>query len=279
MTGLPLFLLLPALQAQYILAGQHGPGDYYSAPDVTVSTISGGGKTEHPIDLNQDGTDDFLFTTYSEFGFGTGVAGVTIGSSDLMRCQVAVGAPDTCFPNPADSSVFRTREVARRFHPNDTIDDRLTWGTTLYQTLLYSEWAFQQPICWGGLFQNDPAGDFIGVRICNPNDTVLGWIRVEEVQIARVRLKEMVCQRHPMGISEAGPTVRIYPVPAGDQVLVDTPLPRFDLIVINSDGKEIQRQNDLSGQVTISTGNLPSGLYFFRIEAGDRSTGKVILKR
>src|SRR4051812_624853 len=56
------FVCLDSLKAQSILAGQHGPNDYFNDPqDLTYTAPVSNSITVYPLDINGDGVTDFEF--------------------------------------------------------------------------------------------------------------------------------------------------------------------------------------------------------------------------
>jgi hypothetical protein len=265
---------------QFILAGQHSPGNYFVDinPDTTLT-----GPNDHfatnpaavfPIDIDGDGTNEFLLYARGSWVNGWGDSEISIRIYDTTSCQVAFGYVDTCHtPN----STYFLYKIAKSLRNYDTIGDNLTWvRTKLFLT--YTDWAVMAYNCDHNGFVNDPLGNYIAVRKIRSNDTLYGWIKVSNINFLTYTVQEFASNRDITGIKEDSVPVRFFPNPTSGVVTIETGFPVSDLVVYNQFGIQVMSRKNNPKSARIDLSGMPCGIYVFKLITGNSSFVKKILK-
>ena len=133
--------------------------------------------------------------------------------------------------------------------------------------------------CNGSSFQNNPPGNYLGVRIIEPADTIYGWINVTDVSMLTFTVQEFGCSEDATGTDEQNAFIRVYPNPAFDKVFIETSFPDFNLSVYNQYGVEVFSQQHLNGKSNIDLGDMADGMCLFKIIKGRSVIVQKILKQ
>ncbi len=220
--------------AQYFLAGQHDASNYYFNidPDTTLTGPYNHGGNLPPavftVDMNGDGVADFYFKSVGFWANGGGYASVTIVGCDTND-QVAFGHNDTC---QGKNPLYNISKIARLFRKDDTLNTSQIWEKSL--VLTYNDWALSLYSCSLNSFTTDTIGSYIGVRIIEPADTLFGRIKVANVHELTFTVQEFGSNKNITGMKELPGKMRIYPNPSFGKVLLESPVPEFDLVVYNN---------------------------------------------
>jgi hypothetical protein len=93
------------------------------------------------------------------------------------------------------------------------------------------------------------------------------------------------CETMATGLerTDQGKTVNTYPNPASSQLIIEKPpeTAKWSFELANQQGQAVQSGSFTSGTYAISTGQLPSGLYFLALQRADRKhplVQKVIIR-
>jgi len=157
--------------AQFILAGQHNPKDYYVLKD-TVFYETYGGSANYSIDVNGDGVTDCII------GIKLYMAGPHhwVYNYNILpqnSAQIAWSAVDSCSDTTPIDTVLN---LAKNFPSNDSINQMAVWKNPEL-VLIYSNTAWSIPSCSAAEFNYSDTG-FVGIRVFTGKDTVYGWIRI-----------------------------------------------------------------------------------------------------
>lgn len=282
MSSFVLLIMIGAIDAypqHSFLAGQHNANNYYKNfdPDTTLVGPNNHGPGLPPaifdIDINGDGVKDFYIYALGEWanGFGGGEISVNAYNPDD---QIAFGYNDTChMPN----STYIIHKMAKSFRLNDTINSNSGWGMKLF--LSYSDWYLMTYSCNNNSFTNNPLGNYIGVRILEPNDTVYGWIKMTNTSGLSFTVQEFGCSKNSTGINELMDLVRIYPIPVNGKVRIEATLPEFDLTVYNQYGVEIYTRKQIKSKTQIDMDGTAKGVYIFKIVRDQTVIVKKVIKQ
>jgi len=72
--------------------------------------------------------------------------------------------------------------------------------------------------------------------------------------------------------------VRIYPIPSKDRLFISCKDNIHSVDILNISGQVIKKQNWKTKQIEINIADLPDGIYFIRLQAGDKVLTKKIVK-
>jgi len=273
------FLIGPiTAYSQYFLAGQRNATDYYVDIDPDTTLVGPNNHAENlppaifKIDIDGNGVNDFYLSSIGSWANGFGNSAITVKGYDPNN-QIAFGYADTCrLPN----SMHSLYNMARSFVVNDTINSNSGWNPALYLT--YTDWMLMFYSCYHNSFINDTHGNYIGVRIIEPKDTIHGWIKVTNVNGLSFTVQEFGCSKNATGILDLTDMVRIFPTPAYGKVTIETPLPDFDLAVYNLYGTEILTRKHVHKTTQVDLGGKSSGIYVFKILKDQAVIVKKIIK-
>jgi len=270
--------------SQNFLAGQHNVSDYYVNidPDTTVIGPNNHGGNPLPaaiyqIDLNGDSVNDFYLYSYGFWmnGFGNGELSVN-SSENIFNCQIAFEYYDTCHQPNSNYSLF---PMAKSLKKNDTINDKLEWNLGGHLFLTYTDWIWMYYNCNGNSFFNNPKGNYIAVRMLQPNDTIYGWIKVTNANALKITVQEFACNKKNTGIDELNDLVRIYPIPTNNYVTIETQMPDFQLIIYNQYGMETLNKNLVKGNNLIELSSYVNGTYIFKLLRNNSIIIKKVIKQ
>lgn len=168
-------------QSNFSIAGQHNPNDYYYDvnPDTSIYGIHNQNAQEYSIDIDRDGTQDFLITSCNCSGLGAGSP--YTGISPLNNNEIAFSYIDFC---------SGARYMTAAFNLDDTVNVHPNW-TKSASNLSYSTWMLGSSSCSAHTFSSQPL--YIGVRLLSTTDTIYGWINVEGTSNSSITIKEFSC--------------------------------------------------------------------------------------
>ncbi|MCX6306489.1 MAG: T9SS type A sorting domain-containing protein [Bacteroidetes bacterium] len=268
--------------AQYILAGKHNPGNYYM--DITPDTALTGPNNHPPvnlppavysIDINGDNIKDFSLYAYGSWVNGTGDTKVCIKNSDTTKWQMAFGYSDTCYEQTPYYALFN---MAKSLKLNDTIDGRLLWRNDPELLLTYTAWLVMNYSCDHNAFVNDSMGNYIGVRLLRPSDTIYGWIKITNVNYLSYTLQEFAFERSMTGMEDLNDSIKTFANPSNGRITIQTLLPGFDLTVYNILGIEVLPKMSVEGISYIDLSEKANGIYFFKFHRNNSTFVKKIIK-
>jgi len=271
--------------SQFILAGQHNSSNYFYdiIPDTSLTGPNNHATSDPPavyrIDINGDGVLDFYLYAVGFWSNGMGNTTIAIKSYDTSNNQIAYGYYDTCYYVYTDTSIYFLHEIAKSLEVNDSINNKLEWSNNIGLYLAYTNWMLMVANCEGNGFSNDPPGNHIAVRICQPNDTLYGWIKVTNINYLTFTVQEFACSKTFLGIEEQDESIKIFPIPTHNNVEIETRFSDYDLFVYNQDGLELVKKKNTSRKTQIQLGNQPAGVYVVKIVKDNTVIVKKILKQ
>ena len=271
----------PDAYSQYVLAGQHGATNcfYDVNPDTTLvgpnNHATNYPPAKYSIDLDGDGVRDLYLSAIGFWVNGMGYSKVAIYPDSNSVCQIAHGYTDTCHTPNATYFLYN---MAKSLHLNDTVNDHLVWSTGGLN-LNYTDWMWMTYSCGLNGFINDSFGNYIGLRVIKPSDTIYGWVKVTNVGALTYTVQEFACSQGNTGIDEPSGPVRIFPVPTSNMVTIESRLTGFDLAVYNQYGMEVMSRKINSGKAFVDLSGLAGGVYVFRMFWGGSVLTRKIIKQ
>ena len=268
--------------SQYFLAGRHNTGNYYFDidPDTTLT-----GPNVHAvplpaaifdIDINGDGVKDFYLYSYGSWINGTGYSKITINGSN-PNSQIAFGYSDTCHTPNSTYHLFR---IAKSLRKNDTINDNLEWRNDSALYLTYTEWLVNPYYsCNHSGFNNDTLGNYLGVRLIRPLDTIYGWIKITNINFLTFAVQEFASSKNCTGIDEQTAHAGIYPIPTRNIVTIETPFPGYDLNVYNQYGMKLLQKRGIPTKTQLDLSGKANGIYIIKLFKASAIILKKIIKQ
>ncbi|MBX3162873.1 MAG: T9SS type A sorting domain-containing protein [Bacteroidetes bacterium] len=254
-------------KAQYCIAGST-VGIYTDiVPDTALYV-----NTSYSIDINQDGTNDILITSY--FHGTLGGSGKRIENSRIYA---------TSLNNLVGFCFWKTfcngTNLLMPFNMSDIVSNN-TYISAGYMSYL-SQNALES--C-SNVEWIDNTDHYIGVRYATNIDTAYGWIGVQLTQygnVHRITVKDFALERNPIvGLHELSANslrVTAYPNPAQTQVHIKTDEAEIMQIkIVSIAGSELINTT----QHIIDVSHLPNGIYFAQIKT-DKGIGarKIVVQR
>ncbi len=257
-------------KAQFIMAGQYTPYDYYELKD-TIFYEDFGSSVNYPIDVNGDGVTDCIIGIKVFMGSHHYIYNYNILPQN--SAQIAWFAADTCSNTTIIDTVLN---LAKNFPENDSINQTAIWENSGL-VLNYSNFAFTVPSCSAGEFNYSDTG-FVGIRIFVGKDTVYGWIRITWYNAVLPAL-EVIDYASYSSATEWPENVTVYPNPStgvfkfrSSRLTAQTSVKVYDML-----GQMVYySQMSISNSAyTINLNGKAGGMYFYKVISG---TGDVIAK-
>ncbi len=248
--------------AQFVLAGQHTPNDYYVLKD-TVIYVYYGGSASYPIDVNGDGVVDCIINISLSFGSHQWEYDYDILPQNFG--QIAWFAADTCF---YDSTIANVSSLAKNFPKNDSINQTAVWKNSEL-VLLYSRNGFVGPSCSTNEF-NFPDTGFVGIRVLTGKDTVYGWIRITwaDSVLPMLKVTDYACN---LPLAELQ-NLAVYPNPSNGLFTFRASwlTPQTSVKVYNMLGQMVyySQLSVTNSAYTINLSGEAAGLYFYKVISG-----------
>ena len=272
-----LFVLFTAVicslqvQAQTILAGEHGPDDYYVDidPDTTMFTTSYPFST-YPIDINGDNIIDVAIEGIS------GIAPGTSASWWQVTCyydnQVAFAYTDSC---SLQSS------IAYAFELGEPINSQAIWNDNYLYLAWYFSFSNPSTICTGNnFFGPDPL--YIGVKVFRETDVQYGWIQVADVDPWDITIQAYACNDYAVGLYNElkSDWYTIYPNPVHNQLVIHISDVWFksSFRIFNIFGEKVLGENLTTRETVLDVSALQNGVYFIRLQRGNLFSIRKIIK-
>jgi hypothetical protein len=275
-SGFILFSLLIAsfmnAHAQFILAGNHQPGNHYVdiIPDTTLigpyTHIPPQPPATFPIDLDGDNQNDFLLHSLGFWMNGGGSTKISIRAY-RNNCQIALCCIDSCGGNIALSLIR-----------NDSINERLNWSHDSILFLSHTRWDLSPYSCGYNGFVNNSLGNYLALRIINPQDTIYGWLKVTDVDWSAYTVQEFAGSSRSYGVVDRKNDTRVYPVPTKDFLNIETLKPDFTFILYDSYGTEVMKNVLREVKTRIDLRNVTNGLYVMKFCGENTVVVKKIIK-
>jgi hypothetical protein len=250
--------------AQYIVAGQTGPGIFHYSlnPEFDLNTDSAiWGQKQ--LDLDHDNTFDFTFFVENDMGISHDISISTI-TPEPGR-QVSCSRREAVYNLYSHDSVYEY--VVKIYQPGDTIRYGASFndqqGAFNYKYWLTGQDPFNI-VDWYTSGEN-----YAGIILRRGSDTAIGWMKVYTPVFSRIIIREYALKWMPSSVEEyKANSLRVYPDPATDEVMVvpgaTSSVPER-LVVSDISGKEVVTftSSDFSGgKCTIDVSGFRDGLYF-----------------
>jgi len=284
------------LNAQYIIAGQHGANDFYANLNklnvAVFQTFAGPPDTASTyIDMNGDGTKDVEI--YTDAGGACPICYVTeCGIFPLNKNKVVYGFPDSCKTH-SSGTLAGVYPMVMDFKMNDTIRYKaFKWDTT-FSYLAYTSngpYGSDSYNCSGNFNTTDTA--YMGVMVLKASDTLYGWIRVTQITNGQndtvgCKIIDYACEIKPNSINEIqnNVSIKVYPNPSTGIITFQTKsiVPNATVAVYNVFGEKVYSEvlkTESNNSIDIST--QPNGVYLYRMIDKTGSvigSGKLLLQK
>lgn len=287
-----LFLIVNnrTIQAQQIVAGVVSSSDLYTdIPDNSVNYLDSTAidtcnlnrclwSDVFKIDIDANGTDDFMITTQKDSSFSNG--------SMLFRLSVVSLNPIaqiSAYSDNTNSTVGAqsTLRVASINNYGDIINSDSTYDSQSVD-LAFS-------VYYGGsgggesLQSWNAIGDaYIGFRL-NLVDTAYGWIRVVNsfmsLTVKDYAINDPTLSSFKIG-EVANDPIQIYPNPVKEQLIIEieaTTSP-LSMTIYNSQGQIVEDRIFEAKQLQIDCSTYPVGIYYVRLVSENKIYNKKIVK-
>lgn len=177
-------------------------------------------------------------------------------------------------------------------------------STSLYLPLMYQKELLFDSQCWtsgigylcsynlSSLYQNIYHGNwvnisdgYLGFRLIQNNDTLYGWINVSTSNTDRITIKSFSLQKIDNSIQTddfKSIGFSISPNPAVDYLEINChgfDLKKANCSIINVDGSSLYFNKVSQNIFRVNTKQLPSGMYFIKMEDGTNIQTKKIIKK
>jgi hypothetical protein len=251
-----------ALAGTLVAAGNIS-GQSITYTDVDPDFVSDTSNTEGYIDLNQDGTSDFVITSYVDVGSGGAVDAVTVGVYGSQANALAGSAPSG-YNYPFKMDVGDAIDASTTFLPD-------TAGGTM-------AFANGGSFPYGEFWSGDFTEGYLGLKFDNAGATHYGWARVaigspsaESFTLFDYALN--LTADEAINAGQQGSTVSIKDlnlgeakfIPMNKQVVVATNdnFNNGSLRVYDLAGKLIENESITSNNHVYEFKNLTQGVYLF----------------
>lgn len=258
------------LSKAQILAGQTGAGIYHTDvnPDTVVTAPMFGQKI-YFLDIDNNGTSDFSFTTCNCSGSGGGSPYTYVMPLNNNECVFK--EIDSCFGGP--NNVYAgSSSMAKAFFEGDSIDSQEAW----VDYNLYLSWAPWGVVTDSGQMYSyscsrvEFAGDslYLGVRVFEANDTLYGWVKLKQQAATGVTIQEFACTMDNIGIMESRVAdVRVFPNPFSEAFTINCGEKNSVIEVWSTTGELILKQFADAGSKKIELRNVSPGIYTLVIKS------------
>ena len=257
-------------RAQFIIAGQYTPNDYYELKD-TIFYEGYGSSVNYPIDVNGDGVIDCIIGIKLYMGPHHWIYNYNILPQN--SAQIAWSAVDSCSDTTPIDTVLN---LARNFPMNDSINQTAVWKNSEL-VLIYSNTAWFIPPCGGAEFNYSDTG-FVGIRIFTGKDTTYGWIRITWYNAVLPAL-EVIDYAAYSPPTEWPENLTVYPNPStgvfkfgSSRLTPQTSVKVYDMLGQMVYYSQLSINN---GAYSINLSGKAVGIYFYKVISG---TGDVIAK-
>lgn len=290
-------LFSSALSAQFMLAGEHLPGQYHVdiEPDTTIVAPFALPITQAnwPLDMNGDGGIDFILRVFNNTTPGTSIKYCSV--EPLNNNEVALAYQDSCVSYECGfGGLLGINGMVRAFGTGDTISADAQWADSVVY-LAYGTFSSGCLMCSSNSFA-DTGDTYIGLRYFAAADTLYGWVKISNVSVNHPNINQVACtieaiagESGTTGTSEARKNniaLRLSPNPASGLARLDfaRALPSDAVFEVHDHTGRFVWQQQIAAQTTttnIDVSLMLPGVYFYTCHAtGDWfSSGKLVVAR
>jgi hypothetical protein len=266
--------------AQYILAGDStSPDILHKALNKTVHVngapggISYSDESDFMLDLNNDGSDDLVFTVYAWGAHGGegSECSVTTLNNDLIRV--------TSLPFLDDSTSF-----VDTLNYHDTIEAKNLWYTSSNKITLAAYFVnyFTGETSYSGIWNSLPY-KYIGISVKIGEHFYYGWVKIEvrAGHGADFYIADCAIMKSHEGINNEvkGNKYKIYPNPVYEKLTIEQEVPEkgsnLTLFNINSQLLVTKEINDFRTELDLSS--YRRGIYYVIIKNDNEIVVKKII--
>lgn len=169
----------------YILAGQHTSTDVFIDynPDTAINATVNGSAAILSLDMNLDGTQDFLL--HASVGSNPFGGNDNIRIIPLNQNAAAYEFADSCVNG--GGTLLYTRFMAKSFPAAYYIGVAGYWMQDTVH-LHYNTYSTTGTSC-----SNSVNIDYVGTRIISGSDTLYGWIKLTYTSFGNITVEEFAC--------------------------------------------------------------------------------------
>ena len=257
-------------QQNYFIAGNTSGVIYYDIePDISLAGIPYSPPETYRVDIDLNGTDDFLFEA---------TAGVSAGTEYWKIRVKSYGYNKIAYSRIEDSIFY----MGIGLQQGDTINNDLLFTDETVYLKLYDygpSWYY---------YYSWTSGKYIPVcrKIGSSSECIYGWIKVYGVTLEGITLDSHAVDITTTTVygSPQSKDFNIYPNPFTTSITLSYTLEKpenVQFIVYNVQSQIVytiqERQDKGEQKMHWNASGLPAGMYYFRIQAGERfGTGKII---
>lgn len=267
------------IKSQYSIAGIKGSIFVDITPDTLLNPYPLSFSHEiFYVDINQDNIDDIKIDEFGGVSPGSSNLSVYISSLNSFT-SFSFGSRDSTFipANPPCPDQYSVRTILKVYNYGDTINDGIyvAGGFLTYNhrsgpcpDATSYQWLNKSNVCFGVKYQTS-------------TDTLFGWVKVDVISQSAITIKEYSLGSPSKNINNKLPSIiSIYPNPFNKSTTIkfNKDLINEYIIIYNIYGQLIKTIN-VSGQyVLLNLYDLPSGVYYFRLqnESQDIISNKLI---
>lgn len=258
-----LFIIGPLVTASsqtFIIAGQTTGGNIHTTDYEPDYSAVYPGAAEYKLDLDNNGTNDLLFTVHYHNNCDEYITWWT--SVDILSGNVKIISQDDPFSG-----------YVRPLVAGDTISSGNTWTCDTISNL-----TFQYYLHVNSTGQDIHHGEFydgyMGYKIIHPTDTAYGWINVHASYDAVVSMENGIWDL-TFGTKESSGSdnhLQIYPNPCSGKLYMNNKAAknthsRFEIFTVCG---QIVKTGKVAGiNNEVSTEELNPGLYFIKVTEDD----------
>jgi hypothetical protein len=236
-------------------------------PDTTAHYYHGGSTPPYDdfiFDVNQDGISELKYNV--EFGSSLGAYSASLKVTPLNGCEIL---------NTGDTKVVLNIEencVLNQYFGYSSAENMLMYRSG--STMLFMG-------CHAGRWQD--ADHYLGFRFPIAGDTAYAWMHISfstEWSELNLVIDDFAYYSIESGDHEVnGLSFSVYPNPFTNQIKIQSSLPNYSIEVFNILGNRVYQMDNQQENSEIDLGNLSPGIYFLKLESGDKRYTQKLTKR
>jgi hypothetical protein len=247
----------------FILAGQHTSTDVFMDynPDTSITAVVNGSAAVLSLDMNLDGTEDFLLHASvgaNPFGGNNNIKIIALGQN-----AVAYEYTDSCVNGVG--TLLYTRAMAKSFPMAYYLGAANYW---LNDTVHLHYDTYSTP---GSACSSSVNIDYVGVKVISGADTLYGWIKLSYSNFGNITVQEFASNVGPLSSLNEGNhgSTKISPNPANDflHIIMDDNDDFAEIRILDAMGHLIQEELVLDRKTfPIDVSEWPDGFYLIRLK-------------
>lgn len=241
------------------------------------------GRDTCSLDIDQDGSEDFIFYNYYSYSGLSGEIGrLSLTSLNGYSFVIDTGVQEIVtveYHSQNDSSVFGYifSNAVSRLLDFDTIDTNSIFSTNEYIANYEDQmhvWIVHRLSVWFG------QSGYIGFRKDTMGSTYYGWIKVKVGYYSDIQIIEYGVEKSIIGIAAIeNPDFLIYPNPVSDKLIIENSgfetIKIYDLKGSLLISKNIDFQNQMN---KLDVSGLSPGIYFLNLSNHKQTISRKFVK-